>query len=133
MADKQQELRRAAFAALLKRDRSSPDDYPDDEEAEENPRPYLSGEEEIGRFVAVTLNWSSSDGRLLYLPTYDRLDLAILRAEEYDRDDIYEEIPIKVVDLDEGTEIFANPMYSWDARPSGRLLAAFSDPRKETA
>jgi hypothetical protein len=107
-----QERRREAFAALIKADGSDPESY--DEGYEEDPRPYLSGDMPLGRYVCVTLNWTHSDGKLFYLPTFDDLMLATNRAEEYDRDDIFEEIPVKVVDLDSGTEYYAKPMYAWE-------------------
>lgn len=112
----QQGLRRRAFADLLERDGYSADDYDDDPEIEENPRPYLSGETPLGRYCVVTLNWSSSDGKWFYLPSFDDLQFATNRAEEYDRDSIFEELPIKVVDLDEGVTYWAVPMYAWEVR-----------------
>jgi hypothetical protein len=107
-----QEQRRKAFAALLEADGSSPTDY--DEGEEEDPRPYLSGEEPIGRYCVVTLNWSSHGSeKLFYLPSFNDLMLATNRAEEYDRDDIFEELPVKVVDFDTGDEYYAEPVYTW--------------------
>lgn len=105
------EQRLQAFRALIKRDGSDPEDYAYGEE--EDPRPYLAGEEPCGRYVCVTCNWSSSDGKLFYLPIFEDISLAIARAEEYDRDDVFEEVPIKVVDLDTGNEYYAEPIYTW--------------------
>lgn len=110
-----QEQRRKAFAALLEADCNSPDDY--DAGEEEDPRPYLSGELPLGRFVCVTLNWSSRGSeKLFYLPFFDDLTEATNRAEEYDRDDIFEEIPVKIVNLDFGTVYWAVPMYAWETK-----------------
>lgn len=106
-----QQARRKAFAELLEADGSDPTNY--DEDEEEDPRPYLSGEKDLGRFVCVTLNWSSSDGKLFYLPEFDDFDAAKARAELYDRDDLFEEIPVKVVDLDSGETAYATPEYVW--------------------
>ena len=106
-----QQARRNAFIQLLEADGSSPSDY--DQGEEEDPRPYLSGEKDLGRFVCVTLNWSSSNGKLFYLPEFDTLDAAKARAELYDRDDLFEEIPVKVVDLDSGETFYATPEYVW--------------------
>lgn len=115
-----QEQRRQAFAELLKADGSDSEAYDRDEE--EDPRPYLVGEKDLARFVCVTLNWSSSHGKLFYLPEFDNFEKAQVRAEMYDRDDIFEEIPVKVVDLDTGEEQYAEASYSWSfkAPPSLR-------------
>lgn len=115
-----QERRRQAFAELMRSDGSNPEDY--DEGEEEDPRPYLSGEFPLGRFVCVTLNWSHSNGKLFYLPSFDDLMLATNRAEEYDRDDIFEEIPVKVVDLDTDTAYYAQPMYAWEIRRDSHVV-----------
>lgn len=106
-----QQARRKAFVELLKADGSDPGNY--DEGEEEDPRPYLSGQKDLRRFVCVTLNWTSSDGKLFYLPEFDDFDAATARAEFYDRDDIFEEIPVKVVDLDSGETAYASPEYVW--------------------
>lgn len=115
MTDQEQQVkRRAAFAALLETNHDDPGDYAED--SEEDPRPYLSGDEEIGRYVCVTRNWSTSEGKLFYLPSFDSLNRAIERAEHFDRDGIFEEIPVAVVDLDEGIELYAQPFYRWETR-----------------
>jgi hypothetical protein len=106
-----QQARRKAFAALFEEDGSDPTNY--DEGEEEDPRPYLSGEKDLGRFVCVTINWSSSGGKLFYLPEFDDFESAKARAEFYDRDDLFEEIPVKVVDLDNGETFYAHPEYVW--------------------
>ena len=107
----QNDLRRAAFAALLKRSGDSPGDY--DEGEEEDPRPYISGKKQLGRFVCVTKNWSNSAGKSFYLPTFGDWESARARAEAYDTDDIFEEIPVAIVDLDTGADWYAEPHYAW--------------------
>lgn len=103
---------RVAFAELLDRDGSSPNDY--DAGEEEDPRIYLSGEEEIGRFVCVTTNWSSRGHEMtFYLPTFNDWEAAAARAVEYIQDDLFEEIPLKIVDLETGAEWTAEPAYTW--------------------
>lgn len=110
MPDNLQERRLAAFVALLDADGSDAEDY--DHEVEEDIRPLVAGEKEIGRYICVTMNLSFSEGKLFYL-SFNDLGQAISRAEEYDRDDIFEEFPVKVVDLDTGEEHFAEPYYRW--------------------
>jgi hypothetical protein len=110
-------MRRQAFAALLERDGYTAEDYDDDPEVPENPRPYLNSEAPLGRYCCVTLNWSTSDGKHFYLPEFDDLLFATNRAEEYVEDDIFEELPVKIVDLDEGVEYHARAVYTWAEKP----------------
>ena len=109
----QQTKRREVFADLLEAEGCLPTDY--DEGEEEDPRPYLAGDEPLGRFVCVTKNWSShGEEKLFFLPVFDSLRLAKARAEEYCDDDIFEEIPVKIVDLDTGYRWVARPVYEWN-------------------
>jgi len=104
----QQEKRREAFAALIRRWRQEPEDY--DEEVEEDPRPYLAGDKPISRYVCVT----SHDEKTFFLPTFDDRFDAQARAVEYVHDDIWAEYPVEVFDLDTGTHF--NPVWqtmSW--------------------
>lgn len=119
-----QEKRRAAFAALLKDDDTDKETYDDGEE--EDPRIYLSGQEKIGRFCVVTLNWSSRGyDKLFYLPIFNDMQAATNRAEEYIYDDLFEELPVKVVDLDTGDVHWAHAQYAWSSeRPVGRVLGS---------
>lgn len=93
-----QEQRRAAFAKLIEAHSQEPDDY-DDDEVEENPRPYLSGETRIGRFVCVTQH----DEKVFFLPHFFDLEDAQARTWEYVGDDIWAETPVEVYDLDTDT------------------------------
>lgn len=119
MTAEQQERWREAFADLMEADGCLPTDY--DEGEEEDPRPYLSGEEPIGRFVCVTKNWSShGEEKLFYLPIYNDLMLATNRAEEYCEDDIFEELPVKIVDLESGAVYHPQAIYVWNIKhPKG--------------
>lgn len=79
--------------------------------------PYLTGDEPLGRFVCVTKNWSShGEEKLFFLPVFSSLRLAKARAEEYCDDDIFEEIPVKIVDLDTGYRWIARPVYEWNKK-----------------
>lgn len=107
-----QDERRAAFAALLAADGTDPTNY--DEGEEEDPRIYLNGDEPIGRYVVVTSNTSSRGYEVyFYLPIFETLLLATNRAVEFDRDDLFEELPVKVVDLETGTVWHAEVSYTW--------------------
>lgn len=98
------------FAALIAEYHQSPEDY--DEGEEEDPRPYFTGEAELSRFVCVTVNYSSQGhAKFFFLPTFEERDAAELRAVEYAQDDIFEELPVAVVDLDTGEEFTP----AWDA------------------
>lgn len=99
----EQAMRAQAFRALLARYCVDETEY--DEGEEEDPRVYLSGEEPIRRWVCVTSNTSSRGyWHPFFLPTFDTADAAMARAEEYMRDDLFEEMPEAVFDLDTGTE-----------------------------
>lgn len=95
--DPVQEKRLESFIALMSSDGFSADDY-DEGEGEEDPRPYLQGDEPIGRFVAVT----KTGNTFFYYPRFVFAQDAIERAVRYIEDGIYEERPLKVVDLDLG-------------------------------
>lgn len=78
-----------------------PTDY--DEGEEEDPRPYISGEEECERFCCVTVNYTSHGyAKWFFLPVFPKRDAAELRAVEYAENDLFEELPVAVVDLDSG-------------------------------
>lgn len=100
----QQQKRREAFAKLIERHDQEPDDY--DEDVEEDPRPYLSGAKEIARYVCVTIH----EQKFFFLPTFDDRYEAQARAVEYVHDDIWNEFPVEVFDLDTGT--FFRPAWS---------------------
>lgn len=87
------------FTQLMARFQQAPTDY--DEGEEEDPRPYVSGEKELSRFCCVTVH----RGKYFFLPTFDEAFDACNRATEFAYDDIFEEIPVAVVDLDEGREM----------------------------
>lgn len=96
--------RRRAFTKLMERFSQTATDY--DEGEEEDPRPYLSGAKPIGRFVCVTVNYSSQgQGKYFFLPIFDSASEACDRAVEYATDDIFEELPVLVFDLDEEREM----------------------------
>jgi hypothetical protein len=96
------------FTQLMARFHQSPGDY--DEGEEEDPRPYFSGEKELARFCCVTLNYTShGEEKYFFLPTFENASDACNRATEYATDDIFEELPVLVVDLDEGREM--SPLY----------------------
>ena len=104
--------RLARFKQLLTDYHASPTDY--DEGEEEDPRPYFTGEEQLCRYVCVTVNYSShGEAKYFFLPTFDDPAAAMDRAVEYARDDLFEELPVEVHDLDGG------PSYtpSWHAVP----------------
>ena len=93
--------RQGRFAALMKRYQQSPDDY--DEGEEEDPRPYFTGECELSRYVCVTVNFSShGESKYFFLPTFDSVEDAADRAVLFAEDDIFEELPVEVHDLDSG-------------------------------
>lgn len=121
------------FRALLASDNVSPDDY--DEGEEEDPQLYLSGEERIERYCVVTINWSSrSCATYFYLPTYRTMSSAKERAEYFDRDDMFEEVPDRIVDLDTGRVIRAEPSYRWHEGSYLKLETVQSvGPGKESA
>lgn len=94
-ASDEQARRRERFAALLAAHGQTPDDY--DEEVEEDPRPYLYGDEPISRFVCVTANSGKT-----YFYSFDSRGAAESRACEYADDSLFAETPVAVVDLDTG-------------------------------
>lgn len=102
-----QDARRGEFAHLLKRYFADPGDY--DEGVEEDPRLYLSGEAELARYVCVTVNYTShGEAKFFFLPTFDRAEDAESRAVEFADDDIFEELPVCVHDLDSGRSSWPN-------------------------
>lgn len=89
------------FAALLERYQQSPEDY--DAGEEEDPRPYFDSTAELSRYVCVTVNYTSHGyAKYFFLPTFDYELAAEARAVEYAQDDIFEELPVEVYDLDSG-------------------------------
>jgi hypothetical protein len=101
MATQAERLER--FKALMDHYSMSPTDY--DEGEEEDPRPYFAGEQELAQYVCVTTNYSShGEAKQFFLPTFDTLDAAKARAVEYTTDDIFEELPETIVDLDTGEQ-----------------------------
>lgn len=110
MPDNTQEQRRSAFRALFEGDGYTSRDWDDDPDIEEQPDNYLrEGGWEIGRFCCVTIH----AGKFFYLPTFSNRHDAQERAVRYSADDIFEESPVKVVDLDTG-RVFEP---RWDAVP----------------
>lgn len=88
----------------------TPHDY--DEGEEEDPRPYISGEKACERWCCVTVNFTShGKPKWFFLPIFAERDAAELRAVEYAGDDIFEELPVAVVDLDSGEEY----VVAWDS------------------
>lgn len=86
---------------LLKEYGMEPTDY--DEGEEEDPRPYFNGEASCEKFVCVTVNYTShGHAKYFFLPTFDTAEGAMVRAELYAHDDIFEELPVAVIDLDTG-------------------------------
>lgn len=95
-----QTKRREAFAKLIEQYGQRPDDY--DEGEEEDPRPYLSGELSLDPWIVVTANYSShGERKVFFLPEFSR-HAAQQRAVYYADDDIFEELPVEVVNLDTG-------------------------------
>lgn len=89
------------LAELLARYDQAAGDY--DEGEDEDPRPYLDGREECGRWCCVTVNYSSHGGaKYFFLPTFDDAATAQARAVDYPDDGAFEELPVAVVDLDTG-------------------------------
>ena len=88
------------FAKLMEDYHQSPSDY--DAGEEEDPRPYFDGSRELEQYAIVTVNYSShGEAKHFFLAT-DALEYAFARAVEYATDDIFEELPVAVVDLDTG-------------------------------
>lgn len=92
--------RTAELLAMMLEYQADPEDY--DEGEEEDPRPYLNGESELERFACVTVNYSSHGYEKPFFLFFPERDAAELRAMEYVQDDIFEEIPVEVRDLDTG-------------------------------
>lgn len=102
-----QEKRLARFEELMAEYGMAEDDYDDDDDAEENPRPYIRGEQPLEAWVCVTVNYSSRGGATHYfLPKFEEAEAAIARAEEYAQDDLFEELPVAVVNLDTGFTLY---------------------------
>jgi hypothetical protein len=68
------------------------------EEVEEDLRPYFNDERELERYCCIT----SHEGKFFFLPEFASVEGAQARAEEYMFDDLFQEIPVAVVDLDTG-------------------------------
>lgn len=114
-----------AFAALLEEYDASPNEY--DEGEEEDPRPFLNGEQEPSRFVCVTINYSSHGyGKHFFLPTFDDQAAAEARAVEFADDDIFEELPVEVRDLDTGASFPAHRTVGFG--PKEPLVIVVRDP-----
>lgn len=112
--------RQAAFIALLEEHQAAAADY--DHDCEEDIRHYVDGQKACQRFVAVTMNYSSSGGKPFFYPEFRSLEVAVSRATEYADDDTFEEVPLEVRDLDTG----ARWRPCWDNVPftSGPSIAA---------
>lgn len=99
--------RQERFAQVLERFGQTADDY--DQGEEEDPRPYLSGEEECRRFCCITIH----EGKVFFLPTFETREEAQGRAVEYAQDDVFPELPVGVLDLDTGDTFYPQ----WDSLP----------------
>jgi hypothetical protein len=100
------------FKQLMKQYGMTASDY--DAGGEEDPRPYLNGTDALSRFVCVTVNYSSQGfARHYFLPVFHDIEHAVARATEHAADDIFEELPVAVVDLDTGETV--KPQ--WNALP----------------
>lgn len=99
------------FGTLMEKYQMSPEDY--DEGEVEDPRPYFNGERECERYACVTMNWSSHGYAKHFFLLFDSAEVAMARASEYDRDDIFEELPVEVVDLDTGDAWTPVVHYEW--------------------
>ena len=78
------------------------DDY--DEEVEEDLRPYFRGEKEVGMWCCVTMH----DEKPFFLPEFDNIEAAQSRAIEFARDNIFQEVPEAVVNMDTGDVWYPN-------------------------
>jgi hypothetical protein len=97
-----QQNRHENLLKLLKRFGCTADDYAHD--VEEDVRPYLTGSREIDRWCCVTVNYSScAHAKWFFLPCFGTAEEAQIRSIEFADDDIFEEIPVAVVDLDTWT------------------------------
>jgi hypothetical protein len=103
-----------------------PEDY--DEGEEEDPRPYFTGEAELARYVCVTVNYTShGEPKFFFLPTFDDPQLAQERAVEYAQDDLFEELPVEVYDLDSGCSFTPDwTSLQWERGPVGPCSGAQS-------
>lgn len=91
------------LSELLVKYQQTVEDY--DEEVEEDLRPYFSNRDriELGRYCCVTVNYSShGHAKYFFLPRFETSSDARQRAYEFISDEIFEEIPVEVVDLDTG-------------------------------
>lgn len=88
------------FAALIAEYHQSPEDY--DAGEEEDPRPYFDGSRELERYALVTVNYSSHGSAKFFFLAFDTRAEAESRGIEFATDDIFEELPVAVVDLDTG-------------------------------
>jgi hypothetical protein len=92
----------AKFAKLIASYGHHPEDY--DEGEEEDPRPYLSGELTLDRYVVVTVNYTSHGQGKYFFLSEPELRGAQDRAVLFAQDDLFEELPVAVVDLDTDRE-----------------------------
>jgi hypothetical protein len=97
--------------ALMDEFGQTPDDY--DEGEEEDPRPYFNGEREPKKWACVTVNYSSHGEAKHFFYTLPTLRIAKFRAGDFANDDIFEEIPVAVVDLDSGDRWNAKVSTKW--------------------
>lgn len=73
-----------------------PDDY--DEDVEEDLRPYIEKNGDIGMWAPITHH----EGKFFIYPCYPDWRSAEMRLEEYAADDIYAEVPVGLLNLDNG-------------------------------
>lgn len=95
-----QTKRRDAFARLLAAYGLGPTDY--DEGEEEDPRPYLDGELSVLPWALVTVNYTSHGEAKYFFLLFDAIGEAMERGVRFAQDDIFEELPVEVVNLDTG-------------------------------
>ena len=88
------------FKALMADYHQRPDDY--DRGEEEDPRPYFDGSRELEQYALVTVNYSSQGEAKFFFLAFDSRAEAEARGILFATDDIFEELPVAVVDLDSG-------------------------------
>lgn len=67
---------------------------------EEDPSEYVSGERECERYACVTVNYSSHGEAKHFFLLFEDKNVAMARACDYAQDDLFEELPVAVYDLD---------------------------------
>lgn len=113
--DSFQSVRYHFFTEMLEKFDIGPGDY--DEDCEEDIRQYLKDcspiPTKLARYAVIT--WSIVRGELQYYvyPRYDSLESAIERAEQFQNDDIAQEFPKSILDLDAGLYMNAEVAASW--------------------